>query len=341
MDHIIDSRFERVEKSLATLINSISTYNPNPALAHDLVTADQELSKGLSQLSTHQQNHARILSLRSTSSTLDAQIRETLILLTTTRKSLLATPSAPLPETTKKISYEELLSYAGRISRFTIPQGYRVVEKDEGNGNETEGEKPEPQTNGSTPTAGLNGAEANGDGNPNTAMEIDSSTPISAHPSNPNPFSQTQTQTAAQRETRNPNSTALPADIAEFMKEYASQNQFIPWPTEAVIRRGALATIQLMLDKGIDPATVGDGESGEVGVEQRMIVEEEGKTAEEDRRRREEENRVAEEVERKKREGLSLAAGGVAPADGDVGGNTAERERKQFVLETFDDEDDD
>ncbi len=49
MDVLIDKRFERVEKALATLINSMSTYNPNPALANDLVTADAELSHGLEQ----------------------------------------------------------------------------------------------------------------------------------------------------------------------------------------------------------------------------------------------------------------------------------------------------
>jgi hypothetical protein len=49
MDEIIDKRFERVEKALSTLINSISTYNPAPALANDLVSADAELSQGLEQ----------------------------------------------------------------------------------------------------------------------------------------------------------------------------------------------------------------------------------------------------------------------------------------------------
>lgn len=47
MDEIIDKRFERVEKALATLITSISTYNPAPALANDLLSADTELSQGL------------------------------------------------------------------------------------------------------------------------------------------------------------------------------------------------------------------------------------------------------------------------------------------------------
>jgi hypothetical protein len=49
MDNIIDQRFERVEKALATLITSISTYNPSITHANDLVAADAELSQGLEQ----------------------------------------------------------------------------------------------------------------------------------------------------------------------------------------------------------------------------------------------------------------------------------------------------
>ena len=49
MDKIIDKRFERVEKALATLINSIATYNPLPAHANDLIAADAELNQGLDQ----------------------------------------------------------------------------------------------------------------------------------------------------------------------------------------------------------------------------------------------------------------------------------------------------
>jgi hypothetical protein len=49
MDNLIDQRFERVEKALATLITSISTYNPSIPHANDLVAADAELSQGLEQ----------------------------------------------------------------------------------------------------------------------------------------------------------------------------------------------------------------------------------------------------------------------------------------------------
>jgi hypothetical protein len=49
MDKLLDNRFEKVEKALATLITSISTYNPTPVLANNLVAADAELSEGLEQ----------------------------------------------------------------------------------------------------------------------------------------------------------------------------------------------------------------------------------------------------------------------------------------------------
>ena len=61
MDKMIDKRFERVEKSLATLITSISTYNPNPNLANDLIIADAELSEGLEQCKLLRRNRPRLL----------------------------------------------------------------------------------------------------------------------------------------------------------------------------------------------------------------------------------------------------------------------------------------
>lgn len=52
MDQIIDKRFERVEKALATLITSISTHIPSTSSATDLVAADAELNEGLEQRSS-------------------------------------------------------------------------------------------------------------------------------------------------------------------------------------------------------------------------------------------------------------------------------------------------
>jgi hypothetical protein len=47
MSDYVDARFARVEKALETLIKSITGYNPSPAIANDLVTADSELNEGL------------------------------------------------------------------------------------------------------------------------------------------------------------------------------------------------------------------------------------------------------------------------------------------------------
>lgn len=47
MDKIIDANFDRVEKALTTLVNSIANYTANPQAALDLVKADTELVDGL------------------------------------------------------------------------------------------------------------------------------------------------------------------------------------------------------------------------------------------------------------------------------------------------------
>jgi hypothetical protein len=47
MDKIVDACFERVEKALATLVESITKYNPQASHAVELATADGELSQGL------------------------------------------------------------------------------------------------------------------------------------------------------------------------------------------------------------------------------------------------------------------------------------------------------
>jgi hypothetical protein len=47
MDKFIDARFERLEKALASLIDSVTKYHPSVSLAEDLKAADNELTKGL------------------------------------------------------------------------------------------------------------------------------------------------------------------------------------------------------------------------------------------------------------------------------------------------------
>lgn len=49
MDTYIDGRFERLEKALATLIDSVTKYHPSAIQAEELKAADNELCKGLEE----------------------------------------------------------------------------------------------------------------------------------------------------------------------------------------------------------------------------------------------------------------------------------------------------
>ena len=49
MEKAIDSRFERLERALTSLIDSVAKYNPSAAQARDLDNADKELCKGLEE----------------------------------------------------------------------------------------------------------------------------------------------------------------------------------------------------------------------------------------------------------------------------------------------------
>lgn len=323
MDKIIDSRFERVENALAKLINSISAYNPSPALATDLVAADAELSLGLEQLSAHQRNYSKLLSLRNASNALDSQIRETLTLLTDTRRALLSTPSTTFPEQTNPVSYSELLSYARRISKFTLPSTYRQSEAPSteisdgaaGQGASTPKEsKSETHTNGTTtPVAITNGVDKDiqmaGTAN---VMEIDSATPLDGG-----------AQTSQDTTT---SSTSLPQDFTQYLNSSA-EIPFIPWPTEESIRKGALASIQVLLDQGTDPTTFDPEKSAELEAERKRIAEEED-------RMKEEQKAQMEEINRREMERRTSTSGPAATQ------SRVEAERpKVFQLEEFDEDD--
>ncbi|KAF1816670.1 hypothetical protein P152DRAFT_454900 [Eremomyces bilateralis CBS 781.70] len=127
MDTILQTQFDRVETALNALIDSITTYNPQPSTATDLLAADSDLSSGLALLERHQHNHTYILTLRSQITHLEEHIQSTLRRVADTRKELLAakpTPSTPSDEDAAKprpVTVDELLFYARNISRFTVP----------------------------------------------------------------------------------------------------------------------------------------------------------------------------------------------------------------------------
>ncbi|KAI9815199.1 MAG: hypothetical protein M1832_005534 [Thelocarpon impressellum] len=121
MNTLLDPRFTRLESALNSLLDSLSSYNPSPAAAHALLEADDSLTDGLAMLSTHQQNHARIAALQTTAAAQAAQIARALTLLSETRKDLLATRATTLPAGARDVPYDELLAYAKRIAKFTVP----------------------------------------------------------------------------------------------------------------------------------------------------------------------------------------------------------------------------
>lgn len=281
-------------------------------------------------VSTHQSNYAKILSLRAASQDLDGQIKDTLTLLTTTRSDLLSVTSTSFPDTTNPISYSELLSYARRISKFTLPSTYREPEagprsadaRFSTSANTPKESKSGTQTNGSTsPVGATNGVDLDTQLMVGPAMDIDNGN------GNGTPATGTQQPSQATNAT---SSTALPNEFSQWLNP-AADLPFTPWPSEEIIRRGALASLQILTDKGIDPATFDPEKSAELEAERKRIMEEE------DRLREEEKARIEEERRREMERRASISSG--------LGEERREARREEkpsvFQLETFDDDDED
>jgi hypothetical protein len=132
------------------------------------------------------------------------------------------------------------------------------------------------------------------------------------------------TQTSQEKTTT---TTSLPQDFTQYLSS-STEIPFIPWPTEEAIRKGALASIQILLDKGIDPATFDPEKSAELEAERKRIAEEEDKVKEEQKARMEEDRRR--EMERR------MSVSGPSAVQ-----NRVDQERPTvFQLEEFDEEDD-
>jgi hypothetical protein len=249
-------------------------------------------------VSAHQRNHQRIQSLRAASAALDGQIRDTLTLLTTTRAELIATAASDLPTTGAPISYSELLSYARRISKFTLPPNYR---------------EPLP-TALSTPADPLSAAKTPESKTQTNGTATPIATPIVSNGTLP-------TTTNGTPAEPDPHSKDLPTEISAHL---TLQHDFVPWPTEERIRRGALADIQTLLNSGIDPETFDPDKVAELHEATRQREEEE------EARRKEEE-----EVRRAEMEARRLSAG-MGHRESVV------EEKKVFTgLDILDDDDDD
>ena len=247
MDAIVYGKLDGIEVALNTLIDSITSYNPSVAAATDLLAADDELDHAVKQcmsvvssakaalcpnlnaVVTHQSNNARIQHLRATLATINQSITDNLRLLADTRKDILATPATVFPDSQRNVPYDDLLEYANRISRYTVPPTLRLP----------------------PPTAPV---------------------PTSA-PSQP-PIIQTVNGAATE-----PSVLSVPIEAPSTVRDQGegigvasleqsevqwldplTQIPFVPWPSEEVIRQGALAQVQVMLEHGLDPSNVDTGE---------------------------------------------------------------------------------
>lgn len=206
MNEAIESQLDRVETALTTLINSIASYNPSIPAAEVLLVADDQLRIGLHQLAIHQRNHSRILNLHQRIAERNEQITSTVTSLADARNDLLSTPTSLPAKDTRSVPYTELLNYAKRISRQTIPPTLRP--------------KPAPEIQPSPVPPTVNGASE-------PVNEIGEG-------------------------GRGMGTEALEDEERKWL-EPLMQIPFVPWVSEDVMKRGALAQIQGMLERGEDP----------------------------------------------------------------------------------------
>jgi hypothetical protein len=342
MDKYIDEHFERVQRALTSLIDSITKYTPSTTQANDLATADKELSDGLHELQKHQNNHLRIQELKKETEDLDAQIKSTVTLLWSTRKEITGTPTTSYPSSGPHydFTYSDLLNYARRIASNTVP--------------------PSGITNGVDLSAPASEQQqASGEQTPVTAWPNDSQPqpPLittNGSSSSTDPSSQlAPLPSDAAQAAQDEYSTSLPPHMENYVNLFGEGAVFHPWPTESHIRSGGLDTCQRLVSAGVNPRGYDP-----VEVErQRQAEAEERKRREEiedaERKRREEERfaQIAREraaaQERERQMALEAGGGGVG-GGGDQGAGAAAAasggrpgERKQFQFMGMDDDDDD
>lgn len=179
-------------------------------------------------------------------------------MLADTRTELLtATPITIKPakdefKTTRQLEYAELLNYAQRIARFTVPPADQRIPKFSA-------------TNGAVnDEAGVAVAV------PGIKIEVQSPAPLSEQQPTqqtttpvqtpaPGPLTPASQPINASHLTLSGDSRAieaLPEEIRRWLDPASSRPQYTPWPGEDMIRRGALARIQGMVENGQNPETV-------------------------------------------------------------------------------------
>ena len=265
MEKYLDARFERVEKALTTLIDSIAKYNPSEKLAEDLTTADKELIQGFRELEHHQNNSARISQLRQETTALDTQTKEIIGTLWSMRKEVKNTTTTTYPSAAPKYQFttSDLLSYARRISRNTLPPPGVTNGLDLGASTPPALEPPVPEEAGPSATQTPNASFNNGVGTPSVNGEV-----------------------LVSQATVTSTATEMPLEL----KAAANPGEgavFYPWPFEEDVRTGGLAGYQQLFDSGINPKGYDPEEE-----EKRKREEEQARQEAEERARQEREEGI-------------------------------------------------
>ena len=123
MNELLNGRLDGVEKALDVLVASITSYKPSIQAATDLLAADDRLTSTIQHLARHQNNYKRIQHLRAEIVSLNHVDRSSLAQLAKVREEILSLPLQAVQDGpgTSKVKYTDLLDYALKIARYTVP----------------------------------------------------------------------------------------------------------------------------------------------------------------------------------------------------------------------------
>ncbi len=339
---------------------------------------------------THQNNHLRILALRAQVAALDAQIKSTLVALAASRRDMMQTPATEFPEDSTNrfirrdtkhypFTYDELMSYARRISRNTVPasgqtDGFEFYAQFSlgagGPGAAADAAAAAaaassgPATAAATPAAmtatpGAVGGGVNGAATPSAAQSALASQrdtpggPVATAAGGPSAGGEA--GAAAGTSGAGPASgppanvpDVLPTEMQQFITP-AAGTVFLPWPTPELMQNGALRAMQTVMDGA--KTTTGFAAADRANamtmppVSVHFVTLEAQEEAERERAAREAKEREAwEERQRQIAEAAAAAAAAEGPRPagppGGYGGHAAPAAPAQFSS-TLDMDDDD
>lgn len=227
-------------------------------------------------------------------------------------------------------AYDELLSYARRISKTTMPDASTI--------RATRGatQSPASPDGGQTPQPAVEG----GGGSQQNTSVMPSAAATPSQPQSPAVVNGTLPTPFAIQPSTQPTITSLPEIMTQYLNPLSGQI-FYPWPLDEKIRTGALASNQILTEQGIDPRGYDPAEE-----EERKLKEEEERKEQEEKERierEEEEKRKRDEMERRRREREREQEKWRASAPS---GSSPDRpvttgEKKQFQFTSLDDDLDD